>query len=263
MSILHSIILGILQGLGEFLPISSSAHLIAYPWLFGWPEHTLAFDVALHLGTLFAVLLYFWRDFLDIIINGLSKPSSKEGKFLWLLAVATIPGAIFGVLFDKYIEQVFRTQILLIALMLALLGIILYFADKRGKKEYQLEQMNFARAGIIGLAQALAIFPGISRSGVTITTALMLGFEREAAAKFSFLLSAPIIFGAGFYSLLKNVQSVKAEWLTFSVGIITSAIVGLIAIHFLLGYLKRHNFKIFTIYRILLAVLLSIVYLIR
>lgn len=263
MSILHSIILGVLQGLGEFLPISSSAHLIVYPWLFGWPEHTLAFDVALHLGTLLAVLIYFWREFFDIVVNGLSRPSTKEGKFLWLLAIATIPGAIFGVLFDKYIEQVFREQILLIAIMLAALGIILYLVDEYGKKEYQMEEMNFTRAGIIGLAQALAIFPGISRSGITITTALLLGFEREAAAKFSFLLSAPIIFGAGFYSLLKNVQNVKAEWLSFSVGIVTSAVVGLIAIHFLLEYLRRHGFKIFTVYRILLALLIIIFYLVR
>lgn len=263
MSILHSVILGIVQGLGEFLPISSSAHLIVIPWLLGWPEHTLAFDVALHLGTLLAVLIYFWRDFFAIIVNGLSKPGTEEGKVLWMIALATIPGALFGVLFDKYVEQVLRTQILLIAVMLSVLGIILYLADRYGKKENPLEKMNFARAGIIGLAQAFAIFPGISRSGITITTALLLGFEREAAAKFSFLLSAPIIFGAGFYSLLKNIHSVGAEWLTFSTGIISSAIVGFLAIHFLLGYLKRHDYKVFSVYRILLTALIVIVYLLR
>lgn len=263
MSIIQSIILGIFQGLGEFLPISSSAHLVIVPWLFGWPEHTLVFDVALHLGTLLAVIVYFWHDFLAILINGLTRPRTREGKYLWYLVVATIPGAVFGFLLDDIVENVFRQQILLIAIVLALFGIVLYYVDQRGRKKIGLPDISILHAALIGLSQAFAIFPGISRSGITMTMGLLLGFTREAAARFSFLLSAPIIFGAGFYSLLKNYHDVQAQLLTFSVGFAASAVVGFIAIHFLLTYLKNNNFKIFARYRFLAAALIFLVYFIR
>lgn len=263
MSIFQAILLGILQGLGEFLPISSSAHLIVFPWLLGFNEHTLTFDVALHLGTLLAVLVYFWKDYLNMIIGGITKPSSQSGKLFWFIILATIPGAIFGYFFEGIIEDIFRKQYLLIAIVLALFGIILYFVDKNAKTSIPLEKINVFQALIIGLSQAFAIFPGISRSGITMTSGLILGLKKEAAAKFSFLLSAPIIFGAGIFQLIKNINQVSSQFITFSIGFLVSAVVGFLAIHFLLSLIKKIGFKIFAYYRFLLAVVIIIVYFMR
>lgn len=263
MGIVQSVILGVFQGLGEFLPISSSAHLVLIPWLLKWQEHTLVFDVALHLGTLLAVIVYFWQDFWKIIINGLTRPRAPEGRYLWYLVLATVPGALFGFLLDDIVEEVFRQQILLIALVLAIFGLILYYVDQKAVKKTDLSRMKIGQAAVIGLSQAFAIFPGISRSGVTMTTAMMMGLTREAAAKFSFLLSAPIIFGAGFYSLLKYYQDVQAQLLNFAVGFAVSALFGFLAIHFLLSYLKKKSFRIFAWYRFAAAALILAVYFAR
>ncbi|ADL42929.1 Bacitracin resistance protein BacA [Caldicellulosiruptor obsidiansis OB47] len=261
MTVFQAIFLGILQGLGEFLPISSSAHLIIFPWFFGWKEHSLVFDVALHLGTLLAVLVYFWKDYFDIVVQGISKPKSEKGKLLWFIIVATIPGALFGYFFENVIENVFRKQYLLIAIVLAVFGFILYYVDSIAKNKVELSQMNVFHAALIGVSQAFALFPGISRSGITMTTGLLLGLKKEAAAKFSFLMSAPIILGAGAVSLLKNINHVAAEFSNFAIGFFTSAIVGFLAIHFLLSIVKKSGFKIFAYYRFFLAAVILAFYL--
>jgi len=263
LSTFQAIFLGILQGLGEFLPISSSAHLIIFPWLFGWKEHSLVFDVALHLGTLLAVLVYFWRDYIEIIVKGITQPKSDQGKLLWFIIVATIPGAGFGYFFENIVENVFRKQYLLIAVVLAVFGFILYYVDKTAKNKFTLSNMNILQAGLIGILQAFALFPGISRSGITMTTGLLLGLKKEAAAKFSFLMSAPIILGAGVVSLLKNIHDVSSQFSSFAIGFFTSAIVGFLAIHFLLDIVRKSGFKIFAYYRFLLAALILVVFLLR
>ena len=197
MDIFQSIILGITQGLGEFLPISSTAHLILVPYFFGWQDPGLSFDVALHVGTLIAVVAFFWRDWIDIfksasndvfhtkyqIIN-----TTYSGKLLWLLVIASVPGAIFGFLFDDYAEHAFRSP-LLIAFTLSVVGLILYLVDKYAKHRKDINHIGIKDAIWIGISQAVAIIPGVSRSGATMTTGLALGLSREQAARFSFLLS--------------------------------------------------------------------------
>lgn len=263
MSIIQATILGVLQGLGEFLPISSSAHLIIFPWLFGWKEHSLAFDVALHLGTLVAVLGYFGKDFFEIIFNGLTKPKSEKGRLLWFIIIATIPGAIFGFLLENTVENVFRVQYLLIAIVLALFGVVLYYADKNSKNNISIDKLNIFHALMIGLSQAFAIFPGISRSGITMTTGLFLGLKKETAAKFSFLMSAPIIFGAGVLQLAKNITEIRHELTPFIIGFLVSCFVGFFAIHFLLNFVKKAGFKVFSYYRFILALIIIVVYFVR
>ncbi|WAM34567.1 undecaprenyl-diphosphate phosphatase [Caldicellulosiruptor morganii] len=263
MSIFQAIFLGALQGLGEFLPISSSAHLIIFPWLFGWKEHSLVFDVALHLGTLLAVLVYFWRDYFEIIVKGITHPSSEKGKLLWFIVVATIPGALFGYLFENTVENVFRKQYLLIAIVLALFGIVLYYVDKNAKSKIGMSEMNIIHATLIGISQAFALFPGISRSGITMTTGLLLGLKKETAAKFSFLMSAPIILGAGAVSLMKNIHNVTSQFSSFATGFFTSAVVGFLAIHFLLEIVRKSGFKIFAYYRFVLATIIFVVFFLR
>lgn len=252
MTVLQALILGIVQGLGEFLPISSSAHLIIVPWLFGWQEHSLTFDVALHMGTLVAVVIYFWQDWLVLIKNGFTKPGSKEGRLFWFLVVATIPGAILGKLFETKAETVFRTSYLMIAATLIIMGVILYLVDKAAAKRKQLADVSLLNSIIIGVAQGFAVIPGFSRSGVTITAAMAQGMTREAAARFSFLLSTPIILGAGVLKLHKIAPAEMG--LPFWVGIISSAIVGFIAIKFLLRYLQKGSFAVFAWYRLLLGI---------
>jgi undecaprenyl-diphosphatase len=263
MSLIQSIILGIVQGLAEFLPISSSAHLIIVPWLLKWPEHTLTFDVALHLGTLTAIVVYFFKDYLNIARAGLTKPRSAEGRLLWNIVIATVPAGIFGILLEHLVEKVFRDRVLLTALVLILFGIMLFLVDRFVKKEKDISELNFYHAAVIGLSQALALFPGVSRSGITITSGMSLGFKREDAARFSFLLSGPVIFGAGMISLLRNYRTVQNELLYFIAGFLAAALVGFLTIHFLLNYLKKHSFTPFVVYRIALAALIAAVFLAR
>ena len=257
----ESIILGIVQGLGEFLPISSSAHLIFVPWLFGWQDPGITFDVALHLGTLIAVITYFYRDWVILIRSGIKEGvNSFNGKLFWYLVIATVPGALIGKLFEEQAETVFRNM-LLIGIVLVAMGILLYLADRYAKKSADLSGMNFPKSFLIGISQALAIVPGISRSGITMTTGLALGFNRETAAKFSFLLSTPIILGAGILKIKDiTAQSVNLE---FIAGVIMSAIVGFLSIKFLLKYLQKHGFGIFVIYRIVIGIILIIMYFAR
>jgi len=200
LSIFEAVILGIVQGMGEFLPISSSAHLVLVPWLMGWYYAGLTFDVALHMGTLIAVVAYFWKDWLKLIKAGFFKRPSTESNLFWYLVVATIPGAVIGYLFEQQAETIFREP-LLIGIMLILLGVVLYLADKLTPSKKLLEEVRLGDSLLIGISQALALIPGVSRAGATMTAGRLLGLNREAAARFSFLMSTPIIFGAGVMQL--------------------------------------------------------------
>lgn len=267
---LIAIVLGIVQGLGEFLPISSSAHLILVRWLFGWDpviaqvggNIDIALDVALHVGTLLAVLIYFFQDWLELVVNGVTQGlKTKEGKMFWYLVVATIPGGVAGLLFESAIDKFIRSQPLIIAVGLAIMGIILYYADKNSAQKINYENITFKHTLIIGFSQALALIPGVSRSGITMTTGRLLGISREASAKFSFLLATPIIAGAALKHTPEIIHNAASP--LFLVGTIISAIVGLLCISLLLKYLQRNNFAIFAAYRIILAALIVCVYFVR
>lgn len=254
MTIIQSIILGIVQGISEFLPISSSAHLIFIPWALNWPAHTLTFDVALHIGTLFALLLFFWKEWWGII----------KSPLLWLLIIGCIPGAIAGLLGEKYFEETFRGPVTIAVFMIGL-ALLLWLAEIYGKKKRGLAAVNWLDALIIGVAQAFALMPGVSRSGITMTTGLFTGLSREAAAKFSFLLATPIILGAGLYKgygLLKHGLPTD-ERAPFLIGMITAAVVGFFAIKYLLKYLQKNSFYLFIWYRIIVGIGLIVLFLLR
>lgn len=271
LKILSIIILGIIQGIAEFLPISSSAHLIIFRDLFGIgtgleENLNLTFDLALHFGTLLSIAVFFFNDFLNMIIKGFTKGiKDEQGKLLWYLIIATIPAAIAGVLFEEVIEKAIRSNFLIIALALGLMGIIIYLADKYGKNTNSLKKMSIKEAFLIGCSQVFALIPGFSRSGTTIAAGRLLGLNREQTAKFSFYLSAPIICGALLLELLdKTVWSlILANLSTFILGIVISFITGLLCIKYLLKYLQKHNFKIFMIYRLLLAAIIILVLILR
>lgn len=260
MTILQALVLGIAQGLGEFLPISSSAHLILIPWLFKWHDPGLTFDVALHLGTLVAVILFFWKDWLKLIRHGFTKGmSSTEGRLFWFIVLASIPGAVVGALLESQAETVFRSP-LLIGIMLMVMGLILFWADRANQQRKDFETVTLKQSLWIGLSQAFAIIPGVSRSGVTMTTGLFLGLARDETARFSFLLSTPIIAGAGILKLRH--LPVSAITPAFIVGMAASAVVGVLVIGFLLRWLKKNSFLPFVWYRLILgAAVLTIVWL--
>lgn len=257
MPIIEAIILGIVQGLTEFIPVSSTGHLIAIPYLFGWPEHPLWFDCALHMGTLAAVVWYFRRDWLNIL---------RTGRMLVPIIVASVPAALIGWKLDDLIEKTLR-EWYWVAGALVVIGVVMFVADRVGRKKRSVEEMNWTDYISIGCAQALALFPGVSRSGITITAGLFRGLDRVAAARFSFLLSTPIIFGAGVMQLKKDVVDaggLKPDQVTpFIVGIITSAIVGYVAIRFLMNYLQKRSLNAFVIYRIAFAALMVAVFLVK
>jgi undecaprenyl-diphosphatase len=266
MNALRAVVLGILQGAGEFLPISSSGHLIVLPFLMGWPDSGLAFDVALHLGTLAAVAFAFWRDWLRLLKGGLRGLASRrpladpDARLLVYLALATLPGAIAGLLLDEWAETVFRSPAL-VALMMALMGAVLWLADRRAGTVAEGEVVSLRDALLIGFAQALAIVPGTSRSGATISMALFLGHKREAAARFSFLLALPITAGAALVKVPDLVAS-GAELTPVLVGMLAAAVSGLVAIHFLLRYVRTRNYALFVWYRFAFAlVVLAVLFL--
>ena len=261
---LKTIILGILQGIGEFLPISSSAHLILIPFLFNWESSNFSFDIALHFGTMLAVLIMFFSEWYNLfkgatrrVINGID---SFENKMFWYLVAATIPGAVIGLLLDNIVENWFRQNIFLISICLALMGIFIYlgdtWADKHYKTQVNYEDISLKQALIIGLSQSLAIIPGFSRSGTTILSARLMGLSKEASTKFTFLLSVPIIFGA----TISKINDISFSLNTI-IGVLISFVVGIISIKFLLKYIKKHDFKIFAIYRLILANVVLIKYL--
>lgn len=255
----HALALGILQGLTEILPISSSAHLILVPWLFGWPESGLTFDVALHLGTLVALVLYFRHDVAELVANaasGLTRGLGEQSTRLpYYIAAATVPAAIVGKAFEAPIEEFFRSSITLIAVLMIAFGLVLAFADTTGSKRWRMDRMDLKAAMIIGVAQCLALIPGVSRSGVTIVAALFLGFNRETAARFSFLLSLPVVAGAATLKLGHLVtHGIPAGELTpLLIGIASSAIVGYFSIALLLRLVQRRSLYPFVWYRLIVG----------
>ncbi len=266
MTATHAIALGVLQGLGEFLPISSSGHLIVVPWLLGWPAHSLAFDVALHLGTLLAVVFAFARDWWRLLVSFLrgarrGRPFVEpEGRLLGLLALATLPGAVAGLLLDEWAETAFRSPGL-VAVALAVMGLVLLVADRGARGGHDVLGVTTRHALAIGLAQAFAIVPGVSRSGATISMALLLGYRREEAARFSFLLATPIILGA---AALKVPDLLVAEnaW-PIILGVAAAGLVGLACIRWLLAYVRVRDYRPFVYYRLALAALTGAVLLAR
>lgn len=263
LAVLKAIILGIIQGIGEFLPISSSAHLILVPFLFNWESHSMAFDVALHFGTLLSVLVIFFRDWWELFIGAVKKvtkgKNSFENKMFWYLVIATIPGALLGYLLEDMVENVFRTKIWLIALALAIMGILIYIGDKWADQHYKIEtdfkHISLSQAFLIGLSQALAIIPGFSRSGTTILAARLMGLSKKAATKFTFLLSVPIIAGATVLKIPELAISIETI-----IGVLVSFIVGIFSIKFLLNYVKKHDFSVFAIYRVIFAIIILVKY---
>lgn len=259
---LEVVILGIVQGIAEFLPISSSAHLIIFRDVFGIGSDigsniAMTFDIALHLGTLLAILIYFFKDFWKILISGFTKPKSTDGKLMWFILIATIPAAIFGVLFETTIEELVRGNFILIACALIFMGIVIYLADVYFKQKKSFKDMKWTDALVIGCAQVFALIPGFSRSGTTISAARAMKLNREDAAKFSFYLSAPVIFGASFLTLLKDntVTLIASNVGIFAVGILVAFITGLLCIEFLMKYIKKHDFKIFMWYRVAMGII--------
>jgi undecaprenyl-diphosphatase len=262
LSTLQAAILGLVQGLGEFLPISSSAHLVLIPWLFKWNDPGLSFDIALHIGTLIAVAIYFWKDWLRLITKGLTDARSREGQLFWYIVAATIPGALVGFLLEKKAETIFREPVL-IATMLILLGIVLCWADRKSVKNIELNSITFKISLLIGLSQAFAIIPGVSRSGITMTMGLFMGLTREGAARFSFLLAAPIIFGAALIKVPFLISNPSVININFIIGILISFIVGILSIGFLLRYIQTRNFLPFAWYRFILGSLVIVIVLMR
>lgn len=262
MNSLHALILGALQGLTEILPISSSAHLILVPKLLGWPESGLTFDVALHLGSLIALALYFWRDIFDMTYNFIGSITGKGlhtagNRLPWQIILATIPAAIAGKTLEEPIEQLFRPNTLLICSFLIVFGLLLAFADTTGAKKWKLDRMTLKAAILIGLAQCLALIPGVSRSGITITAALLIGFNRETAARFSFLLSLPIVFGAAILKVgfLLKTGIPAGEGTPLLIGIVSSAIFGYLSVALLLKLVQRYSLYPFVWYRLAAGIL--------
>jgi undecaprenyl-diphosphatase len=286
MLILQAIVLGIIQGLTEFIPISSSAHLIIVPWLFGWsgPALTsLTFDMALHVGTLLAILVFFAKDWWLLLqafffsIKERKMGEDTNRRLVWLLIIATIPGGIAGILFESKVEKLFHqpnvpitaSAMVAMAAIIATMGLLLFLADELVKHTRELKALTFKDALLLGLAQALAVFPGVSRSGSVISAGLALKLKREAAAKFSFMLSAPIIAGAGLKSLWEVLGQFKdgilssSDLALFPVGVLFAAVSGFLCIKFLLNFLQKNSTRVFVFYRWGLAALIVVVALVR
>lgn len=258
--IIHAIILGIVQGLTEFLPVSSSAHLNVFPWIFGWETISESFDVALHLGTLLAICIFFFKDWINLIVGGFNqvvkKQKTLDGKIFWYLVIATIPAGILSLVLDKIsgklIGDNLNLEMALIAVALIVMGIVLYIVDKNSKSEVSYENITLKQSIFVGISQAIAAaFPGVSRSGITMTVARLLKIDRESAAKFSFLLATPIVAAAVLVDITKFTISIP-----FVLGVLFSFISGIIVIKFLMDYLKKGSFKVFAIYRIIFGLII-------
>jgi undecaprenyl-diphosphatase len=255
MTIFQAIIFGAVQGVTEFLPVSSTAHLILLPWALGWPDPGLAFDVALHLGTLVALLIYFRMEWIALI------KSARDSRMVRFIIVASIPGAIAGALFEHKVEDALRAP-QIIAVMLIVMALVLAAAEFLGLRKKSLDQISWGDAIAVGISQAFAIVPGVSRSGVTITTGLFRGMKRDAAARFSFYLSTPIIGGAVAKKTLDILKGgAGLEQLTpFIAGIISSGIIGYLSIAFMMRYLQTHNTFLFVFYRIALGIVVLLAF---
>lgn len=264
MSVIQAIVLGIIQGLTEFLPVSSSGHLLLARWLFGMEPFgsagiEKAFDVALHIGTFAGAAAYFWRDIGRLARAMFSsirrrKVESQEERLVWFLVVASVPGAAFGALGEKLIEEKLSVA-WLTGLMLVAFGVVLAAADRLGKKDRPFDEISLRDALVMGVSQALALVPGVSRSGVTMTAGLATGLDREAAARFSFLMLLPITAGAGLYKAasLSSTGLPEGAALPFLVGMLTSAVTGLLAVWGLLRFLKSRSFMPFVAYRVVVG----------
>jgi undecaprenyl-diphosphatase len=251
----QALVMGAVQGLTEFLPVSSSAHLILIPWLLNWEDPGLAFDVALHLGTLLALLIYYWQTWVKLIGSVVNNDAASR-RLLFLLIVASIPGAIIGLVLEKQAETIFRSP-LLIASAMAVLGVVLWLVDKFARSRRKVSDFTAADALLIGFSQALAIVPGVSRSGATITMARALGTEREDAANFSFLMATPIIAGAGLLEarkLLGARMHAPVWW-----GFLASAVFGVAAIAGLIRFVRTRTYQPFAWYRVAVAFVVFVV----
>ena len=278
MPLYQAVVLAVVQGLTEFLPVSSTAHLVLFPWLLGWRDPGLTFDVALHAGTLLAVLAYFWRYWVEMgaMVVGMggdraatpqagaqghsARADVRENpRLLWYLVIATIPGALAGWRFERAAEEQLRSPII-IGAALIVIGLFMWAGDWLGKRERDLGHVGFLDSFLVGVAQALAVIPGVSRSGVTMTAGLFRKMKRETAARFSFLLSTPLIAGAA----LKKGLEIRHEGLPhemrlpFLCGTLVSGLVGYLVIAVLIRYLERRTFKVFVVYRIVLGVLVLV-----
>ncbi len=271
MPLIQAIILALVQAFTEFLPVSSTAHLVLFPWLLHWPDPGEAFDVALHAGTLLAVILYFFKDWLTLLVCGLggnypanapAEEVAQHRRMFWYMVVGTIPGGILGKLLDKKIEEHLRTPAI-IGVSMVLVALLMWWADSRATQARKLEQSNLGDAIGIGVAQAVALWPGVSRSGITITAGLFRNFTREAATRFSFLLSAPLIAGAVAAKLPGLIKVHKAGGLdlplsTLAVSILISGVVGYVVIAFFLRYLQTRTLKVFVVYRIVFGIIVLV-----
>jgi undecaprenyl-diphosphatase len=265
MPLYQAVILAMVQGLTEFLPVSSTAHLVLFPWFAHWHDPGLTFDVALHAGTLMAVLVYFWRLWMRMLaaVTGLSgnDPGARENRRLFgYLVLGTIPAALAGYKFERLAENQFRSPTV-IGIALMAVALLMWVAEAVSRRnEEDLSQVTLADAVAVGVAQALAVIPGVSRSGITMTAGLFAGMNRETCARFSFLLSTPIIAGAALKKGLEiRHEGLPAEMrLPFAAGIIVSALVGYAVIGWLIRYLERRTFKLFVIYRLALGILVLV-----
>jgi undecaprenyl-diphosphatase len=286
MSLFEAIVLGIVQGVTEFLPISSSAHLIVARWLFGWEEPSLAFDAALHLGTLIAVVAYFWRELLALLLavptalanparllrdtdaswTRSASPSELQGRLALLIAIASVPALLTGLFGQETLDSLFRTDdrqgraVAIIAVLLIAIGLLMLAAERTAAHQRKVHHLTWRDAVTIGLSQATALLPGVSRSGATITSGLFQGLNRTDAARFSFLLGTPLILAAGLKALSDAARAGLSggEVLDLLVGATTSALVGFLAIWWLLRYLQRASTLIFVIYRVVLGLTLLV-----
>ena len=284
MPIYQSVVMGALQGLAEFAPISSSAHLVLVPWLFGpgllhygWVDDPgQAFDAALHIGTALALIIYFWNDWKRLLgawissLSGKGEKGNADARMMWLIIIATIPGAVIGKVGEKRFEEMFDVNKHpwapgAIAALLVVMGLVLWGADRVGRKERELNSMSWRDAILIGVSQVLALFPGVSRSGATITAGLGLGLRRETAARFSFLISTPITLGAGLLKVasLRHAGEAHPGKAALVVGVIVSAIVGYAVIRWMLSYLQRQNMNIFVVWRVAFGLIVFAIWLMR
>ena len=268
MPLLHAIILGIIQGLTEFLPVSSSAHLALIPWLLGWNDQGLSFDIALHVGTVLAVIVFFFRDWVQVIAQGFGLKAGtdpairRNPKLLWLLVLGSVPAGIAGLLVKDLAENVWRNNQYLIGSMLIIVGLFMWWADRQGSRQKDLGNISSADSLVIGSAQALALVPGVSRSGITICAGLLRNLDRASAARFSFLLATPAIAGAAAkdaWDLMRHgggVAAIPPDMRTaLVVGVIVSAISGALTIQFFLNFLRRRSLAFFVWYRLIFGII--------
>jgi undecaprenyl-diphosphatase len=264
MPLLQVIVLAVVQGLTEFLPVSSTAHLYLTSWLLGWHTEALDFDISLHIGTLLAVLLYFLRDWLQILAQGFGMHYGRDEELkhnrmmLWLLAIATIPVGVFGYVFKEEAETTWRIPFVM-GVMLVAVGVVMWLAERAGRRRRDLSSLNLPDSVVIGLAQALSIVPGTSRSGITISAGLFRDFERPPAARFSFLLSTPAIAaaaGKALYDMHKLGGLHAILNAPFIVGVAVSALTGCAVIAWFLHYLRRSSLRPFVYYRIIFGIII-------